>query len=93
MHRQVPHASAIKHVTGEANYCDDIPKYANELELAFVLSSKPHAEILRVDFTKALALDGVAGVVSHKDVLTGRNHFGLVEKDEEIFASDKVHTY
>ncbi len=90
VHRQVPHASAIKHVTGEAKYCDDIPKFKNELELVFVLSRKPHARIVNIDFSEALELDGVVGTVTSKDVLEGNNKFGLVEKDEEIFASEKV---
>ncbi|ODN01661.1 Xanthine dehydrogenase [Orchesella cincta] len=93
VHRQVPHASAIKHATGEAKYCDDIPKFKNELELIFVLSSKPHANILSVDFSEALKVSGVVGTVTHEDVLEGNNKFGLVEKDEEIFASTKVTCY
>ncbi|CAL8074582.1 unnamed protein product [Orchesella dallaii] len=90
VHREVPHASAIKHATGEAKYCDDIPKLKNELELIFVLSTRPHANILSVDFSEALKVPGVVGTVTHKDILEGKNKFGLVEKDEEIFASSKV---
>lgn len=33
VHRSVPHASAYKHVTGEAKFCDDVTKFHNELEM------------------------------------------------------------
>lgn len=31
--RPIPHLSAAKQATGEAIYCDDIPKYAGRLKL------------------------------------------------------------
>lgn len=44
--RPMMHLSALKHATGEAVYCDDLPLYENELYLALVTSSKAHANIL-----------------------------------------------
>jgi xanthine dehydrogenase/oxidase len=45
--KEVPHLSAMKQVTGEAIYTDDLPKVHGELYGAFVLSQKAHAKILR----------------------------------------------
>uniref|UniRef100_A0A671RBC4 xanthine dehydrogenase n=1 Tax=Sinocyclocheilus anshuiensis TaxID=1608454 RepID=A0A671RBC4_9TELE len=45
----IMHLSALKHATGEAIYCDDIPYYENELHLALVTSIKAHALIKLVE--------------------------------------------
>ncbi|OXA58372.1 Xanthine dehydrogenase [Folsomia candida] len=90
VHRSVPHASAYKHVTGEAKFCDDVTKFHNELEMGLVLSTKAHAKIVNIDYTKALELDGVVGYVCSQDLSSDCNKFGLIERDEEIFSSEKV---
>jgi len=45
--KEIPHISAMKQVTGEAIYTDDLPKIHGELYGALVLSQKAHAKILR----------------------------------------------
>lgn len=66
-------------------------KFRNELELVFVLSTKAHAKIVNIDYTAAMDLEGVVGYVSSQDLLSPENNkFGLIERDEEIFASEKV---
>ncbi|XP_055712737.1 xanthine dehydrogenase [Phlebotomus papatasi] len=84
------HASAFKQATGEAVYCDDMPRYENELYLAFVLSSKSHAKITNIDASEALALPGVVAFYSSKDISSDRNSVGAVFHDEELFISDIV---
>lgn len=84
------HASAFKQATGEAIYCDDMPKYAEELYLALVLSTRAHAKILRIDPTKALSIEGVVSFFSSKDIMEERRWFGPVIHDEEVFVSEKV---
>uniref|UniRef100_A0A1L8DYE4 Xanthine dehydrogenase n=1 Tax=Nyssomyia neivai TaxID=330878 RepID=A0A1L8DYE4_9DIPT len=86
------HASAFKQATGEAVYCDDMPRFENELYLAFVLSTKSHARILSVDASEALAVKGVVAFYSAKDIPTDRNLIGPVFHDEELFASEMVTT-
>lgn len=44
--RPIMHLSGIKHATGEAIYCDDMPAVHGELFLAFVTSSRAHAKIV-----------------------------------------------
>ncbi|XP_026677246.1 xanthine dehydrogenase [Diaphorina citri] len=88
--RPIVHASAFKQATGEAIYCDDIPKYQTELYLAFVVSSKPHAKILSVDPSAALAMEGVRGWVDERDVPGQKNYVGGIIHDDVIFARDVV---
>lgn len=42
----IMHLSGIKHATGEAIYCDDLPAVDGELFLTFVTSSRAHAKIV-----------------------------------------------
>ncbi|XP_078351392.1 xanthine dehydrogenase/oxidase-like [Oculina patagonica] len=86
--RPVPHLAAAKHATGEAIYCDDIPKYAGELYLGIVFSTRAHANIIAVDPTEALCLPGVKTYISADDV-PGNNSMGALQ-DEEVYATDKV---
>ncbi|KAK9703016.1 hypothetical protein K7432_010946 [Basidiobolus ranarum] len=85
----VAHLSALKQVTGEAIYVDDMPSYSGELYGAMDPSKKANAKIRRIDSTNALESEGVVGFYSAKDV-PGSNTWGPVIHDEEIFASDEV---
>ncbi|XP_078350679.1 xanthine dehydrogenase/oxidase-like [Oculina patagonica] len=87
--RPVPHLAAAKHATGEAVYCDDIPKYAGELYLGIVFSTRAHANIIAVDPTEALCIPGVKAYISAEDV-PGDNTTGYGADDEEVYATDKV---
>lgn len=84
------HTSAFKQATGEAIYCDDMPKFAKELYLALVLSTRAHAKILKIDPSKALSMEGVVSFFSSKDITEDRRWIGPVIHDEEVFISEKV---
>lgn len=43
--RPIPHLSATMQASGEAVYCDDMPRYDNELSLRLVTSTRAHAKI------------------------------------------------
>lgn len=43
--RPLPHLAAALQASGEAVYCDDIPRYENELFLRLVISTRAHAKI------------------------------------------------
>uniref|UniRef100_A0A1I8GP54 FAD-binding PCMH-type domain-containing protein n=1 Tax=Macrostomum lignano TaxID=282301 RepID=A0A1I8GP54_9PLAT len=87
--RPVSHASAIAQVTGEAMYTDDAQAAAGELFLAPVMSDRARATVVGIDFTDALAMDGVAGFVDSRDV-PGSNLYGYAFDDEPVFASSDV---
>jgi len=72
-------------------YCDDMPHFENELYLALVLSTQAHAEIVSIDASEALAMEGVHAFFSAED-LSGsqfRNCHGILH-DDQVFAAEKV---
>lgn len=83
------HVAALKQVTGEAIYTDDIPQPLNGLYAAFVWSTKARAKILGIDPSEALKMDGVRDFLSARDI-PGINQVGIVAHDEEIMASQVV---
>lgn len=88
----VVHASAALQVSGEAKYVDDIPAPPRTLHAAPVMSARPHARIVSIDASKALAVPGVVAFISASDIPAGgHNTMGEVVPDEECFASREVH--
>ncbi|NP_001295389.1 aldehyde oxidase 3 [Oryctolagus cuniculus] len=83
--RPIMHQSGIKHATGEAVFCDDMPALADELFLAVVTSTRPHAKIISIDASEALALPGVIDVITAQDV-PGENG----SEEERLYAQDEV---
>ncbi|XP_068101230.1 aldehyde oxidase-like [Hyperolius riggenbachi] len=65
--RPLMHRSGVKHATGEAVYTDDMPSVDGELFVRFVTSSRAHAKIVSMDFTEALAMEGVATIMTADD--------------------------
>lgn len=88
--KSIVHASAFKHATGEAIYCDDIPQVNGELFLTLVLSTESHANITNIDASEALAVPGVVAFLSAKDLDEQANKMGPILKDEEIFSRHLV---
>jgi xanthine dehydrogenase large subunit len=85
----IAHDSAARHVSGEANYIDDMPELPGTLHAAFVLSPVAHGRLKGFDASEALAMDGVAGIWSAKDV-PGHNEVGPILHGETLFAEDIV---
>ncbi|XP_027780828.1 aldehyde oxidase [Marmota flaviventris] len=83
--RPIMHLSGIKHATGEAIYCDDMPAVDRELFLTFVTSSRAHAKIVSIDLSEALSLPGVVDIVT-ADHLQDVNSFST----ETLLATDEV---
>ncbi|CAG9769816.1 unnamed protein product [Ceutorhynchus assimilis] len=90
LQRPLVHLSAFKQATGEAIYVDDMPKFDDELYLAFVCSTRPHAKIFSIDFTDAMKIEGVVGTLTADDIPEKVNHIGTHIKDEKVFYSHKV---
>ncbi|PKS07048.1 hypothetical protein jhhlp_005645 [Lomentospora prolificans] len=88
-----PHLAALKQTTGEAQYTDDIPPLKNELYGCYVLSTKPHARILSVDYSPALDIPGVIDYVDKDDLPDPKaNKWGAPNFDEVFFAEEYVYT-
>uniref|UniRef100_A0A2I3TRT3 FAD-binding PCMH-type domain-containing protein n=1 Tax=Pan troglodytes TaxID=9598 RepID=A0A2I3TRT3_PANTR len=81
----IMHLSALKHATGEAMFCDDIPMVDKELFMALVTSSRAHAKIISIDVSKALELPEVVDVITAEDI-PGING----AEGDKLLAVDKV---
>ncbi|XP_021109354.1 xanthine dehydrogenase/oxidase isoform X3 [Heterocephalus glaber] len=86
--RPLTHLAANMQASGEAVYCDDIPRYENELSLRLVTSTRAHAKILSIDTSEAQKVPGFVCFLSADDI-PGSNITGLFN-DETVFAKDKV---
>ncbi len=85
----IPHDSAIKHVSGESVYIDDIQVNSQLLIGRVVYSPHAHAKIKSIDLSAAKKLKGVHAVLCSKDI-PGINQMGPVVHDEVCLAADEV---
>ncbi|XP_026348009.1 aldehyde oxidase isoform X2 [Ursus arctos] len=85
----IMHLSGIKHATGEAIYCDDMPTVDQELFLSFVTSSRAHAKIVSIDLSEALSLPGVVDIVTEEH-LRGVNSFCILSEPEKLLRTEEV---
>jgi xanthine dehydrogenase large subunit len=83
------HESAHLHVSGEAQYADDIPLPAIALHAAIGTSSIAHGRIHSMNLDAVRGAPGVVCVVTAADV-PGINDFGPVIRDDPILADGLV---
>jgi xanthine dehydrogenase molybdopterin binding subunit len=86
---QLPHDSALKHVTGEAVYIEDIDVGNQLLQGHVVFSPHARAKIKSIHTEKAKAVPGVISVLTYKDI-PGDNQMGPVMHDEPCLAENEV---
>jgi xanthine dehydrogenase/oxidase len=86
------HRAGDMHVSGHAKYLDDIPAAPNEIFLDFVMSTKAHARVTRLDASRARQVPGFVDIVTAEDVV-GDNITGPIAHDEEVFATKEVHYF
>uniref|UniRef100_A0A9J2Q8P4 xanthine dehydrogenase n=1 Tax=Ascaris lumbricoides TaxID=6252 RepID=A0A9J2Q8P4_ASCLU len=86
--RPILHQSAVRQLTGEALYCDDVD-VLGALHLAFVLSSIACGELVGVDTSAALKVPGVVAYIDSRDVHDGF----LIEGDTPVFVERKISYY
>jgi len=84
-----PHESGAKHVSGYANYTDDISEPEGTLYGAIGWAKKSHAIIKKIDLKNVIKSEGVVAVVTSKDI-PGRNDVGPVYDGDPIFPRKKV---
>jgi CO/xanthine dehydrogenase Mo-binding subunit/aerobic-type carbon monoxide dehydrogenase small subunit (CoxS/CutS family) len=78
---------SIKKVTGACVYADDI--VLDDMLYGQILwAAHPHAKILNIDTAEAEAMNGVALVLTSKDI-PGLNQAGLVVRDQPAIAAEK----
>ncbi|WP_171229398.1 xanthine dehydrogenase molybdopterin binding subunit [Ruegeria sp. HKCCA4008] len=89
-HTSVNHDSAVKHVTGQADYTDDIALPQGALHAYLGVSDVAHAKLLGIDFSDVLATPGVVGVLTADDV-PGANDISPTHlNDEPVFPTDAI---
>jgi xanthine dehydrogenase large subunit len=86
VHTSQRHDSALKHVTGQAVYIDDMPEPAGTLHAALVLSPVAHGRLKKLDVPHG---PGVVAVLGPNDI-PGKNDVAAVGTDEPLFAFDRV---
>ncbi|SFZ83175.1 xanthine dehydrogenase, molybdenum binding subunit apoprotein [Devosia enhydra] len=91
MHQDLRHDSGHKHVSGRAEYIDDMVEPVGTLHAYLALSDRAHAEIVAIDFEAVRTAPGVFGILTADDI-PGENDVSPSHKhDEPIFAVGKVH--
>ncbi|MEL7211826.1 MAG: xanthine dehydrogenase molybdopterin binding subunit [Pseudomonadota bacterium] len=90
VHVDRQHESAVKHVTGRAEYTDDIAEPIGTLHAYLGLSERAHAKLRNIDLDAVRTAPGVIDVLTSSDIPgvndispTGRN-------DEPVLATDSV---
>ncbi len=75
-------------VTGRHIYPSDMWEEGT-IFLGLKRSTHPHALIRRIDTAEATKVEGVVKIFTHKDI-KGTNRYGVVHKDQQVLAEDKV---
>ena len=78
----------VDKVTGAAEYVSDVV-VPGMLQGALLRSTIPHGRIVRIDVARALALPGVAGVLTGADIAPLASPWGLYLKDRPLIAVDR----
>src|SRR6185295_17017100 len=73
--QDIPHDSAVTHVTGESVFLDDVAPLAGELLVGIVPSPVAHGRVRKLDLTAARAIPG-------------HNRFGPAVKDEDLLVEE-----
>ena len=87
-----PHDSAIKHVSGIAEYTDDIKEPPGTVFGAIGWSKKAKAIIKKINLNEVKKSEGVVAVINYLDI-PGRNDVGPVFDGDPIFPKDKIEFY
>jgi xanthine dehydrogenase large subunit len=86
---EIAHDSAEKHVSGRALYVDDMPEPQGLLHVAFGLSTKAHARLVKLDLDAVRAAPDVAMVLTSADI-PGKNDVSPIAGDDPLFANGEV---
>lgn len=86
--KSITHESAHLHVSGKANYVDDIPEVEGTLYAGLGLAEIAHGKIIKMDLSAVWQAEGVVSVLTGTELL--HNNCGPVVADEPIIATDTV---
>jgi xanthine dehydrogenase large subunit len=87
--KDIAHDSAAGHVSGESIFLDDLAPLDSELLAGIVPSPLAHGRLRRLDLSAALAVPGVAAILTHRDI-PGHKLFGASCRDERLIVEDEA---
>ena len=87
--RALAHESAALHVSGSAEFTDDVREPRGLLHAAVGMSENAHAVIESINLIAVRAAPGVIAVITAHDI-PGDNNFGAVLADDPLLADGKV---
>jgi len=90
VHTDRRHDSAEKHVTGQAEYCDDIGEPHGTLHAYLGVSTVAHGLIKSMDLSAVEAAPGVIGVLTADDIPGVNDISPTGLKDEPVFPTEKT---
>ncbi|MEM9019131.1 MAG: xanthine dehydrogenase molybdopterin binding subunit [Planctomycetota bacterium] len=87
----IPHESAVGHVTGTADYIEDLPRMTDELVVGFVGAPFASGTLTRVEVEAARRTPGVVAVLTAADLpASGVRTFGPIFHDEPFLVDTVV---
>jgi xanthine dehydrogenase large subunit len=90
VHAHQRHDSAHKHVTGKADYIDDMPEPSGLLHAALGMTDRAHARIIDMDLSAVRSYPGVVAVLTAKDMPASNDISSAHKDDEPVLAKDLV---
>jgi xanthine dehydrogenase large subunit len=90
MHANRRHDSAHKHVTGTADYIDDMPEPEGTLHAAVGMTDRANAKILSMDLAAVAEVPGVVLVLTAKDMPASNDISSAGLNDEPVLADGRV---
>ena len=88
--KPLPHDAAKLHVTGRANYIDDIPVPSNYLHLAFGTATIARGRLTSMDLSAVKSAHGVVAVITADD-LPFANDVSPAAHDEPLLCDGQIH--
>jgi xanthine dehydrogenase large subunit len=86
--KNIPHDSAVSHVKGESVFIDDKPFVKNEILCGYLGAKISSGKLISIDTSKALEVEGVLGIYTHKDLV--HNRWGAIVKEQPILVDDQI---
>lgn len=93
VHEPLPHDSAHKHVSGLAEYIDDIPEPTGILHGCVGLATIAHGTIKKLDLSAVRSSSGVVAVLTHADIPGVNDISPTGLHDEPVFAEKTIEFY
>src|SRR5690606_3194921 len=84
------HDSAARHVSGRADYIDDMPEPTGTLHAVLGLSERAHAEIVSLELDPVRSAAGVVAVLTAADIEGANDVSPQHAHDDPVFAEGLV---